>query len=364
MCSDRVGTSSLQRAGESGHPSMWIHRLSNEPHRDSGYAWSNPDGLETVSTRYSSQPSTLPAKFPAVSHDGRPLALILNPAASGGASERVLAEAERVLLRSGAAFRVARSKSAADLARLSRAAYDAGEMPVAVGGDGTLACMVRELAGEDVPIGLIPAGRGNDFARVVGIPTDPSAAVETLVTGTDVQIDLGEANGKPFIGIASFGFDSDANRIANETRFIRGSLVYIYAAIRALINWRPARFEISSTGLPPRTFTGWSVAIANNQAYGGGMFIAPDADLTDGLFDLVTIAGTRKLRFLGAMPKIFKGTHVEDSDIDVVRLAEVEVRADRPFDVYADGDLLTRLPVKARVLHSALTIRVPQGTDR
>jgi diacylglycerol kinase family enzyme len=111
-------------------------------------------------------------------------------------------------------------------------------------------------------------------------------------------------------------------------------------------------------------FTGWSVAVANNQAYGGGMFIAPGADLQDGLFDLVTIAGTRKLRFLGTMPKIFKGSHVDDPEINVSRLAEVEIHADRPFDVYADGDLLTQLPLKAKVLPAALSIRVPNEEDR
>ena len=131
------------------------------------------------------------------------------------------------------------------------------------------------------------------------------------------------------------------------------------ATLRALLSWKPARFEISSPGLADREFIGWSVAIANNQAYGGGMFIAPDADLQDGLFDVVTIAGTRKLRFLGAMPRLFKGTHLQDADVEVVRAAEIRVRSDRPFDVYADGDLLTRLPVTARVLPSALKIRVP-----
>lgn len=299
-----------------------------------------------------------------MSNDGRSLALILNPAASGGASERVLAEAEERLHQTGVAYRAVRSESADDLARLARAAADAGEMPVAVGGDGTLACMARELVGEKFSIGLIPAGRGNDFARVIGIPSDPLAAVDTLIDGKDIRVDLGQANGKPFLGIASFGFDSDANRIANESRFIRGSLVYVYAALRALINWRPARFEVHAAGMPTYSFTGWSVAVANNQAYGGGMFIAPDADLQDGLFDLITIAGTRKLRFLGTMPKIFKGAHIDDPDIDVTRLSEVEIDADRAFDVYADGDLLTQLPVKAKVLPAALSIRVPNEGAR
>ena len=290
---------------------------------------------------------------------GQTLLLILNPSASGGDSGGVLEQATKVLADSGVEFRTERSESPTHLAQLARDAVESGAMPVAVGGDGTFACIARELAGSKIPVGLLPAGRGNDFARVAGIPTDTREAIETVVNGRDVEIDLGEANGELFVGIASFGFDSEANRIANEMRLISGSLVYLIAAMRALLGWRPAEFEVSTPGHPVRRFRGWSVAIANNRAYGGGMFIAPGADLQDGRFDLVTVAGTRKMRFLAAMPKIFKGTHVEDREVDVVRTSEVTVTADRPFDVYADGDLLTSLPVTARVLPGALTVRVP-----
>lgn len=289
----------------------------------------------------------------------RSLLLLFNPAASGGSSSEVLARATEALTAAGVAFRAERSESPAHLAELARSAAETGEMPVAVGGDGTFACIARELAGSELPVGLLPAGRGNDFARVTGIPTDTREAIETLINGKDARIDLGEANGSLFVGIASFGFDSEANRIANEMRLVRGSLVYLVAAMRALLSWKPASFEISIPDRPVQSFRGWSVAIANNKAYGGGMFIAPGAELQDGLFDLVTVAGTRKLRFLAAMPKIFKGTHVDDRDVDVQRASEVTVTADRPFDVYADGDLLTSLPVTARVLPGALIVRVP-----
>lgn len=318
-----------------------------------------PAKLGRVPTRCSNQPSPLAARFPAVRPDSRPLTLILNPAASAGGSSSVLSETTDLLSGAGAIFRTASSDSPEHLAELARSAADAGEMPVAVGGDGTFACIARELAGSGVPVGLVPAGRGNDFARVAGIPTDAPGAVDTLLNGRNAQIDLGEANGVPFVGIASFGFDSDANRIANETRLFKGSLVYLFAALKALLSWKPATFEISTPDEPARCFTGWTVAIANNRAYGGGMFIAPDADLQDSEFDVVTVAGTRKIKFVGSMPKIFKGTHVREPDVDVMRAAEIEVRADRPFDVYADGDLLTSLPVKARVLPGALLVRIP-----
>src|SRR4029077_15567561 len=116
-------------------------------------------------------------------------------------------------------------------------------------------------------------GRGNDLARVLGIPDDPEEAVETLAAGHTRRIDVGEANGRRFLGIASVGFDSEANRIANETKLLRGTLVYVYGALRALLGWKPVRFTIRVDEERFR-FTGYSVSVANNKAYGGGMFIA------------------------------------------------------------------------------------------
>jgi diacylglycerol kinase family enzyme len=166
---------------------------------------------------------------------------------------------------------------------------------------------------------------------------------------------VGEAT---FIGIASCGFDSEANRIANQTRFIRGNLVYTYAGIRALMSWRPASFTLRLDG-QPRALTGYTVAIANSAAYGGGMFLAPDASLTDGLLDVVLIADQPRLQFLRHLPKVFKGEHVRLPAVTVVRAREVEVDADRKFIVYADGDPIAQLPIKVSVLAGAVRVLVP-----
>src|SRR5207245_2287445 len=105
----------------------------------------------------------------------------------------------------------------------------------------------------------------------------------------------------------------DANRIANEARFVKGNLVYLYAALRALAAWKPARFDVVLDG-DRHEFEGYAVAVANSRAYGGGMFIAPDAELDDGLLDVVWTARVGKLRFLSNLPKVFKGTHVANKE--------------------------------------------------
>ena len=167
-----------------------------------------------------------------------------------------------------------------------------------------------------------------------------------------------DVRGKRFLGIASVGFDSEANRIANETHFLRGNLVYAYAALRALAGWKPARFTIA-VGEERVRLSGYSVCVANSKAYGGGMYVAPDAELDDGEFDIVTIGEVGKLRFVGNLPKVFKGTHVEADEVRVFRASHLELSASKPFAVYADGEHLTDLPATLRVLPRALEVLVP-----
>src|SRR5206468_2907791 len=127
-------------------------------------------------------------------------------------------------------------------------------------------------------LGVLPGGRGNDFARVLGIPTATADACEVIATGTPRSVDLGSVDGRVFACIASAGFDSDANRIANEAPSWLGGQVYAYGALRALAAWKPATFTIDLDGTE-RTYRGYSIIAANSSCYGGGMRIAPDARL-------------------------------------------------------------------------------------
>jgi YegS/Rv2252/BmrU family lipid kinase len=240
----------------------------------------------------------------------------------------------------------------------AREAAKHGETTVVMSGDGLIGQIGGVLAEGEVPLGIIPGGRGNDLARVLGIPTEIDGAVDVLAAGRSRRIDVGEVNGHRFLGIASCGLDSDANRIANEAELISGHLVYLYAGLRTLAAWRPARFTVTLDGRDHQ-FTGYSVAAANNKAYGGGMILAPDAQLDDGQLDVVMIADIPKLRYLANLPTVFKGTHVEKEGVTVLRAAEVKIRADRPFTVYADGDHLADLPATVRVLPRALSVIAP-----
>jgi YegS/Rv2252/BmrU family lipid kinase len=277
---------------------------------------------------------------------------------------------ERALRDRGLSVRRADTRSLDHARELGEQAARAGETVVAIGGDGLLGAIadsLRELP--NAVLGVIPGGRGNDLARVLGIPDDPDAAAAIVASGHTRPIDLGIVEGlqppdggQAFVCIASAGFDSEANRIANDAPSWLGGLVYAYGALRALLAWKPARFEIEFD--PPgerRVFTVYSVGAGNSKAYGGGMWAAPGAILDDGLLEVMVLESVGKVRFVTAiLPKVFRGTHVHEPNVRVFRAREVTLSADRPFTMYADGDPIGELPVRVRALPGAITMLLPR----
>lgn len=288
----------------------------------------------------------------------RSLALIANPVAGGGQGRRALDAACAALERRGARFRALTTASATHAIELAREVAAGGiETVVAVGGDGHVGSLAGVLREADTPLAIVPAGRGNDFARVLGVPTDPAAAARLALDGEARPFDVGEVDGAAFLGIASLGFDSDANRIANESR-LRGNAVYLYAALRALAGWRHARFEVTVDGAH-HAFTGYTVAVANSKGYGGGMMLVPHALLDDRRLDVLMVHEHSRLRWLAMLPRVFRGTHVGDPRAEFSTGQVVEVRADRPFTVYADGDPIGELPVTVRLGERQVRIVAP-----
>ena len=285
--------------------------------------------------------------------------LLVNPSAGGGRTAEMVPRIERAMNAAGLEYRVVLTEGLGHGCSEARAAAEAGEVPVVVSGDGLIGQIGGALAETGSAMGLIPGGRGNDLARVLGIPTEVEGAVEVLAAGASRQIDVGVVNGKRFLCIASCGFDSDANRIANEARWVRGRLVYAYAALRALIGWKQATFTLTLDG-KSHQLRGYGAAVANSRAYGGGMLVAPEAELDDGLLDVITLGEVGKFRFLTQLlPKVFDGSHVGLPEIGVHRAAEVRIEGDRPFAIYADGDHVADLPATVTVISRALRVLAP-----
>jgi YegS/Rv2252/BmrU family lipid kinase len=288
----------------------------------------------------------------------RPLCLIVNPSAGRGRAARLLPGVEQALRTRGMAFRVQRTESLAHARELARAAIAAGEVAAAMGGDGLLGAVAGELRGTDGVLGVVPGGRGNDFARKLGVGPDPGRACDVLAAGRVRAIDVAEAGGRTYLGIASAGLDSDVQDIAGATRLPLGRLVYVYATLRALRGWRHARWRVEVDG-KALSFSGYAVAVANSGVFGGGMHLVPDAILDDGLLDVVLTRACPKRRYLTGLPKVFRGTHVDSADLTFLRGREITFGADRPFAAFADGDPLADLPVTIRVVPRALNVVVP-----
>jgi YegS/Rv2252/BmrU family lipid kinase len=290
----------------------------------------------------------------------RRVSLIVNPSAGAGHAAAVLPQAEEALRRLGVELHVERTNGLDHARDLARAAADAGEVAVTLGGDGLIGAVAGVLRETDGVLGVLPGGRGNDFVRVVRIPSEVEGACQVVAEGVERRIDLGDVDGHPFIGIASVGFDSVANRIANQARLVKGNLVYLYAALRALAGWKPARFDLDLDGERCVSVVGYSVGACNTQAYGGGMFVAPEAELDDGLLDVVCWARESKARFLYHLPRVYSGTHVKLPVVHTYRAREVRISSDRPFSMYADGDPIGDLPATVRAHPRALRVIVPR----
>jgi YegS/Rv2252/BmrU family lipid kinase len=288
------------------------------------------------------------------------IALLANPSAADGRSLKCLDVVRATLEQRGVEYTMA-TPAGRDAARqAAREAGQRGETVIAVGGDGTIGLIAGALRGTPGRLAVIPAGRGNDFARVLAIPDDPAAAAQIALDGDERVVDVGEVDGETFVCIASLGFDSDANRIANEAKLIKGNLVYLYAALRALIGWKHATFHVVVDGTA-HDVHGWSVAVANSNAYGGGMYIAPDAALDDGRFDVVMGSESSKWAFLRDIRRVFDGSHSKLPYVHTVRGATVELSADRPFTIYADGDPIGELPATVRISPRSLNVLVPRS---
>jgi diacylglycerol kinase (ATP) len=301
--------------------------------------------------------------------------LIVNPAAGGGRALRSAAEAAGVLDALGIRHQVTRSASLGHARELAAAAVDGGQVAVAVGGDGMAGAVAAAVAGQspDGVLGLIPAGRGNDLARVLAIPAGPEAAVALLTGGTPRRVDLigVSIEGQPELAVAGSvyaGLPSVAGEIANATRWLTGPAVYPVAALRALAAWRPVTFGLDQAGPGPgpAEFPGYAVVIANIAYFGAGMMVAPPARIDDGVLDIVTMRDGPRLAFLRVLLRIRGGTHVALPQVGLDRAATVTLTMDRALPVAADGEVLpwadplpAGTPLTVRALPGVLSVLAP-----
>jgi diacylglycerol kinase (ATP) len=292
------------------------------------------------------------------------IAVLANPAAGRGRHRGLL---PGVLQRLGAGGRTVRLLTAGDGDEAEKACHRAVDAGIAalvtVGGDGTVHRALQAVAGRPVAFGVVPAGTGNDFAAAMGVPDDPFRAAEQIAgalrDARDRRVDLARATGADgserwFGAVLAAGFDAIVNERANRMRWPRGPRRYDLAILAELAGLRPRAYALQLDGVDHR-FQGTLVAVANCRSYGGGMRIAPDADPTDGLLDVVIAAPLGRATLVRLKPRLRRGTHVTDPRVTTFRARRVRLQAEGIIG-YADGERIGPLPLDVTCVPGAIRL--------
>src|ERR1700758_4749372 len=290
---------------------------------------------------------------------------LTNPASGHGAAIRAAQTAIARLQHQGIEVVEIIGDDAQDARYLAGAAVEKGTDALMVtGGDGVVSNALQVLAATDTPLGIIPAGTGNDHAREFGIPTkDPEAAADNVVDGWTETIDLGrirDANGvdKWFGTVAATGFDSLVTDRANRMSWPHGRLRYYIAMLAELSQLRMLPFRLVLDGTKEIDADITLVAFGNTRSYGGGLVVCPDADPTDGLLDITMAHSASRTKLVRLFPTVMKGTHVNLAEVSTARAKSIHVECPG-INVYADGDFACALPAEISAVPAALRILRP-----
>lgn len=304
---------------------------------------------------------------------GLRLGVAVNPTAGAGRASRVGEEVVTALLARGHTVRDLTAEDLPSATQHARqAVVDGLDALVVVGGDGMANLGANVVAGTDLPLGIVAAGSGNDVARALGLPRhDVGAAVRALEDALEHggrRIDAAVA-GPPdysvehwFLAVLSAGFDAAVNARANTLTRPRGTMRYIRALLAELGAFSPYGYRVTLDEGHWES-TGTLVAVANTPSFGGGMRIAPDARIDDGLLEVVLAGPVTRRHLLGLLPRVFPGTHVKDPAVQVLRSRTVLIEAGGlgppPPAAFADGERLGPTPLRIEVRPGAVRVLAP-----
>ena len=269
--------------------------------------------------------------------------VIINPAAGRGAARRAESLVTRAFRVQGWAVDSVRTEGPGHAQELAAQAASQGATHiVAVGGDGTVHEVANGLlqTDSDAALGVVPAGSGNDFAKILGVyGYDPIRAVARLVTARSRRFDAGRVLGEWFINSVGFGFGPAVVQTRNRMTHLRGFLSYLVPIVRTFFKFEPPVFDIAAPGFRERGYM-MMVEACNGTTAGGSYRFAPDADPTDGKMDVCVIRRVSLPRFLVAIPRVLRGTHTTMREVAMIKTAKLVVRApEQPLVVHVDGEL-------------------------
>ena len=294
------------------------------------------------------------------------VAVIINPISGRGKGGKLGPKVGTGLHRRGIDAALLVAGSAEETLHMARAAVaDGVDALVAAGGDGTVNLALQAVAGTDTPLGIVPLGTGNDNASLIGLDGDLGSALDTIADFDVRSIDVGsvrtiDGTERWFMGVLSSGFDSNVTERANNMRWPKGDLRYLFGIVAELSTFKPVPYVIQVDDVVLRG-RAMLVAVGNGTSYGAGMQVCAGAKPDDGLFNLTVLKAIGKFEFLRTFPKVYKGTHFEHEEVEQYQGKKLRLEAPDQI-VYADGERIGPLPADIEMFPGALKVLVPRGS--
>lgn len=290
---------------------------------------------------------------------------IVNRVSGNGKGHRVWKHVERLLLEKQMNYHVAfteRPRHATEIAK-ELAKQENVSAVIVIGGDGTLHEVANGLAGSDIPLGSIPAGSGNDFARGLQIPKQSKQALEKVLSGKKRKIDIVRINDEMFINVAGVGFDGQVAQVTNQAKYKKwlnflglGNLCYVFSFFKVLFRYQPTEVRLVIDEREQTFSDVWLVAVANVPFYGGGMMICPHAQSDDGLFDVCIVHGISRWKMVALLPHVFRGTHIYDPAVTTLTGQLLKIMSSEPMTAHGDGEILGQTPLELTIKQEGLYI--------
>ena len=286
--------------------------------------------------------------------------IVANPISGSGRGMRYAERVRDLLTANQAAVEILPTSARGEAEAFAAEAVHAGYACVAAcGGDGTVHEVVNALAGTDVALGILPCGRGNDFARAMGIPSAPDKAASVLLQGHVRPFDLGKVNDRYFATVVTLGFDSEVARLVYEGKVpFKGTAAYLWGLARMLRVYRGVVLRMTGDfGTIDQTVL--LAATGNTSTYGGGIRIAPKASPADGALDICLVRMMSASRILRVFPRVYWGGHLTHPDIFSYRTGSLSIETERPVVLFADGEPVGETPAEITAVPGAMRVACP-----
>lgn len=267
------------------------------------------------------------------------LCFIFNPSANRSHNKVILERIRGFAKSWGNGSELLVSGKKGDITLIAREAAKHSDMVIACGGDGTIRETAAGLKDTSAVMGIVPIGSGNDLVKTLGIPSDPDRALELLKTGSVRSMDIGKFDSQIFVNTLGIGFDGLTNIYAERFKLFSGSFVYSLAALKAIITYRSPRFVLDIDGerIDQRLLM---VTVANGKVEGGNFWLAPEAEIDDGYFDVVVVKAVNRLLLPYYLVRVLLKTHLTLKAVRIIRAKKLSVTIHKPVPVHSDGEIM------------------------